>query len=141
MPLPSNYRLLVNPDLEAVWRLRRTVMYPGNPLSFVQLASDKDGIHWGIKKEAELVSTVSAFVDGKSLQFRKLATAVDEQGKGLASHLLEQVFAYASEQGLKEVWCNARQNAAALYRKFGMVDTGQPWTAHGYDYIIMKKES
>lgn len=133
------YCFQANLPLDAVWQLRHDVLYPEKDLSFVHLKDDNQGVHLGIVHDGRLVSTVSLFEKEGTVQFRKLATDPNEQGKGLASYLLRAVFDYAAEKGYSQVWCNARINAIRLYEKFGMKPEGDNWSANGYEYTIMKK--
>ena len=65
-----------------------------------------------------LVSIVSCFIVGDEMQFRKLATLEDYQGKGIATVLLHYILKLAKDKGLGKVWCNARTNKKSFYEKF-----------------------
>jgi len=126
-------------ELKEVWALRKQVMYPTEPPETVQLEDDAQGFHFGIYKAGSLVSVISAFQRGDEMQFRKLATRKDWQGKGLATALLKQVEGLALQKKARRLWCNARVSATGLYKKMGMHSTGQPWQNKGLDFIIMEK--
>lgn len=125
-------------ELSTVWRMRQKVMYPASSIDEVKLADDEEGLHLGLYGEDELISIISLFRRGEELQFRKFATAVDSQGKGYGSHLLRYVFEQAKSQGVRRIWCNARQTATALYEKFGMRPTGKTWEKYGIGFIKME---
>ncbi len=126
--------------LPEVWLLRHEVMYPDYPADVVQLKDDEQGIHLGIYKAGELVSVVSVFQQNREMQFRKLATRKDWQGKGLATALLNYVDELALQKKVKRLWCNARLSATRMYEKMGMRATGQSWQALGQDFIVMEKK-
>lgn len=120
------------------WNIRHEVMWPDQPFEFVQLTEDDSGLHFGVFIEEKLVSIVSCFIDGDEMQFRKLATLEEYQGKGIASELLHFILKLAKERGLKKVWCNARTNKKSFYEKFGMSDTHKIFTKSEKKFTIME---
>ncbi|RUT69209.1 GNAT family N-acetyltransferase [Flavobacterium cupreum] len=120
------------------WNIRHEVMWPVQPFEFVQLDEDDSGLHFGVFIEEELVSIVSCFIDRDEMQFRKLATLEDYQGRGIASELLHFILKLAKEKGLKKVWCNARRDKKSFYEKFGMSDTYKIFTKSGKIFTIME---
>jgi N-acetylglutamate synthase-like GNAT family acetyltransferase len=120
------------------WQIRHEVMWPDQPFEFVQLEEDNLGFHFGVFEEDKLVSIVSCFMEGKEMQFRKLATLEEYQGKGIASHLLKYILEFAKEKGVEKVWCNARTNKKSFYQKFGMIDTFKTFVKSGQEFTIME---
>ncbi|WP_427874853.1 GNAT family N-acetyltransferase [Flavobacterium sp. MMS24-S5] len=120
------------------WQIRHEVMWPDQPFEFVQLEEDNLGIHFGVFEEDKLVSIVSCFMEEKEMQFRKLATLEEHQGKGIASHLLKYILEFAKEKGVEKVWCNARTNKKSFYEKFGMNDTFKTFVKSGQEFTIME---
>lgn len=120
------------------WQIRHEVMWPDQPFEFVKLEEDNLGIHFGVFEEDKLVSIVSCFMEEKEMQFRKLATLEDYQGKGIASHLLKYILEFAKEKGMEKVWCNARTNKKSFYEKFGMIDTFKSFVKSGQEFTIME---
>lgn len=120
------------------WKIRHEVMWPDQPFEFVQLEEDNDGLHFGYFVEEKLVSIVSCFIMGDEMQFRKLATLNEYQGKGIASELLEYIIKLAKEKDLKKVWCNARTEKKSFYEKFGMKDTRKIFNKAGQEFTIME---
>lgn len=120
------------------WQIRHEVMWPDQPFEFVKLEEDNLGIHFGVFEEDKLVSIVSCFMEEKEMQFRKLATLEDYQGKGIASHLLKYILEFAKEKGVEKVWCNARTNKKSFYEKFGMIDTFKSFIKSGQEFTIME---
>ena len=127
-------------SLNEVWAMRQAVMYPNEPLSFVQLPDDDHGEHLGLYLDDELVSVISLFEKQGNVQFRKFATRADRQGKGYGTALLQYVMNRAVASGKQSIWCNARTTATALYRKFGMQPAGETWQKWGFEFIIMQKQ-
>lgn len=120
------------------WNIRHNVMWPDQPVEFVQLEEDNSGFHFGVFIEDKLVSIVSCFIVGEEMQFRKLATLEEYQGKGIASHLLKHILQFAKEKNLNKVWCNARSNKKSFYEKFGMKDTFKIFSKAGQEFTIME---
>lgn len=125
--------------IEAVLKMRHEVMYPQEKIDFVKLEDDDRGIHLGLYVNNELQSVISLFINEDEVQFRKFATRVVNQNRGYGTFLLQHVFDWCRQEGKKRIWCNARQNATALYRKLGMLETGEPWKKYGLDFIKMEK--
>lgn len=120
------------------WQIRHEVMWPDQPFEFVQLEEDNSGFHFGVFENDKLVSIISCFIEGKEMQFRKLATLTAHQGKGIASHLLEYILQFAKDRHLEKVWCNARTNKKSFYEKFGMKDTFKTFIKAGQEFTIME---
>ena len=127
-----------NINASDTWKIRHEVMWPDQPFEFVQLEEDNLGIHFGVFEDDKLVSIVSCFMEEKEMQFRKLATLEEYQGKGIASHLLKYILEFAKEKGVEKVWCNARSNKKSFYEKFGMTDTGKYFSKSGQEFSIME---
>ena len=124
---------------QATWPIRQQVMWPDKPLDYVKLDQDDQGLHLGLKVEGKLVSIISAFIRGNEAQFRKFATLTEEQGKGYGSHLLSYLIAELEEQGIEKIWCNARQEKAGFYARFGLMQTAKTFSRGGIKYVIMEK--
>lgn len=120
------------------WQIRHKVMWPDQPLAFVQLDEDESGLHFGFFIEEKLVSIVSCFISDDEMQFRKLATLPEYQGLGIASGLLKYVFQLARKKELRRIWCNARSNKKSFYEKLGMKDTFQTFSKAGQEFTIME---
>jgi len=124
-------------DAEQTWQLRQQVMWPGKDISQVILTDDASGTHYGLFNEERLVSVISVFVSGEQLQFRKFATVAELQGNGFGTRLLEFVLTKARQDGLNAIWCNARTSKVSFYKKFGLEETGEPFTKDCVEYIKM----
>jgi len=125
-------------EASQTWQIRHEVMWPDQPLEFVQLEEDNLGLHFGVFDQEKLISIVSCFVVDDEMQFRKLATLEEFQGKGSASRLLHYILKLAKEKNLKKVWCNARTNKKSFYEKFGMKDTLKTFIKANQEFTIME---
>jgi len=125
---------------EQTWPIRQKVMYPNFTIEQVKLADDAKGRHFGLFVADELTVIVSLFLKDKALQFRKLATLAEQQGKGYGRQMMHFVLDLASAENLEKVWCNARLTAADFYKQFGFEVSGESWQQDGHDFVIMKKQ-
>ena len=123
-----------------VLTMRQQVMYPDKDTEFVKLSDDDRGLHIGVYEKEELVSVMSIFLHGRDVQFRKLATRNDMQGKGFASALMQWLIDYANDMKLNRLWCNARTNATGFYKKFGYEETDERFSKNGYEYVVMERK-
>lgn len=122
-----------------VLQLRQQVMYPDKDIDFVKLPDDDKGLHIGVFVAGEPVSVMSIFMEGREVQFRKLATRNDMRKKGYASALMKWLIDYAKDVKLDRLWCNSRVNAVDFYKKFGFEETDKRFTKDGYDFVIVEK--
>lgn len=123
-----------------VLTMRQQVMYPDKDTEFVKLSDDDRALHIGVYEKDELVSVMSIFLHGRDVQFRKLATRNDMQGKGFASALMQWLIDYANDMKLNRLWCNARINATGFYSKFGYEETDERFSKNGYEYVVMERK-
>ncbi|MED4018295.1 GNAT family N-acetyltransferase [Sutcliffiella cohnii] len=124
---------------EEAWKIRHKVMWPDKPFEYIKLKADDAGIHFGLFNDTLLISVVSLFVTNEEAQFRKFATLLEEQGKGYGTALLKYVLKEAEAHGVKRLWCNARQNKADFYKKFGLDESSFTFIKGGKSYVIMEK--
>lgn len=128
-------------DYNEVLEMRRQVMYPDKNIEDVKIDNDDLGIHLGVFDNGHLMTVVSIFLDkGRNLQFRKLATREDMQGKGYATVMMKWLDDYAKDVKLKSVWCNSRKGVERFYKKFGYDETGETFWRDGNEFIIMRKD-
>ncbi|KIO77708.1 GNAT family acetyltransferase [Pedobacter lusitanus] len=121
------------------WDLRHHVMWPDQTIDYVKLAEDEDGTHFGLFEDDQLMSVVSLFINGQQAQFRKFATANAAQGRGYGTKLLNHLMAAALRYNVTTIWCNARSDKAAFYKRFGMIETDRKFIKEGLGYITMQK--
>ena len=58
---------------QETYDLRHQVMWPDKPIEFVRLNNDKEGMHFGLLKDSDIISIVSLFIKDNCAQFRKFA--------------------------------------------------------------------
>lgn len=121
------------------WAIRHSVMWPDKPITYVQLEEDEKGLHFGVFENDELLSIVSLFIENENAQFRKFATQVIHQGKGLGSALLNFLIQECEKKQIKNLWCNARVSAFSFYQKFGFEIVSDTWTKDGVEFVKMSK--
>ncbi|MDO6447692.1 GNAT family N-acetyltransferase [Oceanobacillus profundus] len=126
-------------EKEKAWEIRHKVMWPDKPFDFIQLDNDDTGIHLGLFKNNKLTSVISLFIKNGECQFRKFATIQREQGNGHGSALLSYVLEEAKHFGIKKIWCNARKDKVAFYKKFGLQETEKHFLKEGKAYVIMEE--
>ncbi len=124
---------------EDAWPMRHKIMYPDQPFESIKLPKDDEGLHFGLYVNKKLASVVSLFIESNKVQFRKLATEVEEQGKGYATQLLNFIFDHVKSYNIDCIWCNARVKKTSFYSKFGMVETDRRYSKLGIDFVIMEK--
>nr|MBI1230536.1 GNAT family N-acetyltransferase [Cytophagales bacterium] len=142
----SNNSILENNPIEikavalpVVLKVRREVMWPDKPIEFVHVPGDEKAEHLGIYLGETVVSVVSLFFDGNEVQFRKFATLTTLQGKGYGTTLLAYVFEYLKSKRIRRVTCNAREERASFYARFGMTPTEVTFKKDHITYIVMEK--
>jgi GNAT superfamily N-acetyltransferase len=124
---------------ELTWRLRQQVLYPAQKLHEMELDEDNDGTHFGAFADDKLVGIISLFQQDTVFQFRKLAVLPEYQLRGVGNGLLKRVEAYASLEGGKIIWCNARVSAIGFYLNAGYRRTGKLFSKNSFDYEILEK--
>lgn len=130
--------IITEANYEETLKLRQQVMYPDKSIEFVKLPNDELGLHIGILENNELVSVMSLFIENRDVQFRKLATRKEMQGKGYASTLMKWLIDYAKDMKLNKLWCNARKETVDFYKQFGYKETDKTFSQNGYEYIVME---
>lgn len=107
------------------YALRQQVLWPDQPLTYVQLLDDDAGQHFGAFMLGELVAVISLFIiSHREARFRKFATHPAWQSQGIGTALLHHLIAAARAQGAHSLWCDARQNTLPFYQRFGLKPAG-----------------
>ena len=124
---------------ELACQIRRKVLYPDLEPEKVRLAEDETGMHLGLFDKNTLISVVSLFMNGTSVQFRKFATIAEYQSQGYGTELLQYILDWAKAERCIHIWCNARENATGFYSKFGFSKTDKTFQMNGHNLVIMEK--
>ncbi len=122
---------------EDTYDIRHKVLWAYKPIEFVKVDEDTEGVHFGLFEDNQLVSVVSLFYKNDEVQFRKFATLTAFQGRGYGTQLLKYIFQLIENQGIKKIWCNARNHKSAFYAKFGMKETNIRFMKEGLEYVVM----
>jgi GNAT superfamily N-acetyltransferase len=139
--MSSDSPLLIQPIAPgATYALRHQVLWTDKPPAYVMIAEDVDGHHFGAFRQGELVAVISLFVTGTEARFRKFATRPDCQRQGIGSQLLCRVFEEARRLGATRIWCDARQDSAAFYARFGLRPEGEIFHKGPVAYVRMTGE-
>jgi predicted GNAT family N-acyltransferase len=131
---------IVSISAEQTWPLRHRMLWPDENPESIKLSEDHNGIHFGLKKNGQLISVISIFIKRDEAQFRKFATEVNEQNQGHGTKLLTYIIDFLSGMKIKRIWCNARKDKIDFYRRFGMEPTDQEFSKGGIFYVRMEKK-
>ncbi|MBS1668205.1 MAG: GNAT family N-acetyltransferase [Bacteroidetes bacterium] len=120
------------------WPIRQLVMWPDKPIEFVKITGEEKANHYGLYVEDQLVSVISCFESDGEIQFRKFATLIEKQNRGLGTYLLSYIINEAKSRNIKKIWCNARKGKTGYYEKFGMTNTCHEFSKEGIHYVVME---
>ena len=117
-PLEMNwaFKIIHHDDTRVI---RQAVLWPGKRLDQVVVNGDESALHIGVFAKDHHVGTISLFLDGEAMQFRKLAILPAFQNSGAGTALMAACTDIASKWGANQIWCNARQDALNFYIKRG----------------------
>ena len=113
--------------------LRQLVLRPGRPLEAAQYPEDHapSTRHFGAFRDTRLLGIATllrAEMPGQpgvpAIQLRGMATAPEVRGEGFGRALILACLAFAGENGVPLLWCNARTGAVGFYRKLGFEIVG-----------------
>ncbi len=119
--------------------IRHKVMWPNEPIAYVELPNDKNARHFGLFVNGEISSIISLFVENNEAQFRKFATLIEFQGLGYGTILLKSIIDLIQKEGIRKLWCNARLEKSKFYERFNLKPTDEKFEKGGIEYIIMEK--
>jgi enamine deaminase RidA (YjgF/YER057c/UK114 family) len=112
--------------------LRCSVLHPDRDGDAILFSSDSDpcALHVGAFAAGALVGVGSAWPaalpDSRhSDAWRIVGMAVEAtfRGRGIGSEILGRLLTHAASQDSKLAWCNSRENAVPLYRRYGFTTT------------------
>ncbi|WP_109674010.1 GNAT family N-acetyltransferase [Dyadobacter jejuensis] len=126
-------------NADQVMDIRHSELWPDRPRDFVRIPDDALGVHFGLYIEGQLVSVISLFSAESSLRFRKFATLADFRRRGLGTLLMQEVLEYAKATGHSRIWCDARADALAFYKRFQFQEFGEPFFKGEIPYRKIEK--
>lgn len=124
---------------EETLNIRHKVLWPNKPVDFCKIDNDKEGIHYGLYVNNQLISVASIFLNNDSARLRKFATLPDFQGQGYGTKLIEFILEDLSRLKSKTFWCDARESAINFYKKFDMHQNGDVFYKSDVRYIVMER--
>ena len=119
--------------------LRHRILSPNKSVDSIILTEDGVGQHFGLFKDAQLISVISLFIENDMAQFRKFATETIEQYKGYGSILLNYIIEESVKNNVTNLWCNARLTALGFYEKFGFEVVSEKWIKNDIEYVKMER--
>ena len=114
--------------LEDIIEIRHVVLRQGQPRSSCYFPEDsfKHTIHFAALQNDAIIGCASLYKEShpdfklkQSWRIRGMAVLEAHQGKAIGSQLLEACVNHAIANKADVVWCNARINAVAFYKKQG----------------------
>jgi GNAT superfamily N-acetyltransferase len=113
--------------------LRMAVLRPNRPDEAARFPEDEDATtrHFGAFRDGKLSGIATLLrveMPGQpgvpALQLRGMATAPEVRGEGFGRALVLACLAFARDDGVPLLWCNARTGAVGFYRKLGFEIVG-----------------
>ncbi|WP_325894693.1 GNAT family N-acetyltransferase [Grimontia sp. NTOU-MAR1] len=117
--------------------IRHKVLWPNNPPEFCKAEGDDEALHLGAYVNEELVCVASLFFDSDVVRLRKFAALPATQGQGVGSTVLKAAFKEMKARDVSIFWCDAREAAMGIYRKFGMKPEGERFYKGDIPYFKM----
>ncbi|MBC8137831.1 MAG: GNAT family N-acetyltransferase [Fibrella sp.] len=111
--------------------LRMCVLYLGLDTAKSLYPGDENAVHIGAFDDAGILIGIASLFrreDG-SLQLRGMATSAEARGTGAGRDIVRFAEAYAIENQLPRLWCNARVAAMGFYEKCG-------WRIEGSEFEV-----
>ncbi|MEO9273332.1 GNAT family N-acetyltransferase [Marinomonas sp. 5E14-1] len=135
----TRVKILVLPiSVEQALPIRHQVLWPSKTLDECRVDDDETGHHFGVFIGQNLVCVASIFINGKTARLRKFATLDAYQGQGIGSALLQHIMPFLEQYSVETFWCDARENAMSLYRRFGMQPQGERFYKSDIPYRKMQ---
>tara|TARA_Y100001956_G_C4119404_1_gene186589 strand:+ start:1304 stop:1732 length:429 start_codon:yes stop_codon:yes gene_type:complete len=117
--------------------IRFEVLWPHRSIEFCRVDEDETGLHYGVYVDDELVSVASIFTAGRVSRLRKFATKESHQNQGIGSALLTHIIGELKKEDTQEFWCDARESAMEIYKKFGFRSEGDRFYKSDVPYFKM----
>lgn len=125
-PIEAQALIVREARVDELIELRHALLRPGLPRREAQFDGDQaaDTHHFGAFAGSGNIGCVSymrtALENEPAWQLRGMATRADWQGRGVGRRLLEHAEQRLVELSpIRQMWCNARIEAAAFYTRLG----------------------
>jgi predicted GNAT family N-acyltransferase len=140
-------RIPLQDELDQVQRLRHRVLDPARPAPSDTALSPRDfdlsSIHMAVFADGKIVSTVriDPTEEPNVYNVRKMATAIEHQGRNLGSMALHCAEQEAIMRGAREFTLGSRTDKVGFYEKNGYYVAGESYVSpDGLSNIPMQKE-
>lgn len=144
---PNYITKLITP--QEAWSIRQPVLREGKPLESCTFDGDdfETTFHTGLFIENHLIAVATfmknchvLFSEKNQYQLRGMAVLTEYQGNGYGHHVLEFGESRLIKQGVKMIWCNAREIAVPFYKKNHYAIVGEPFIIPkiGVHYVMQK---
>ena len=118
--------------------LRHSVLWPSKPPEFCHIDGDPEGLHFGVFINGAVVCVASVYVNHNKARLRKFATDERYQNQGIGSKLLAHIINYLKGSQIEYFWCDARETALGLYKRFGMYKCSERFYKADVAYFKME---
>ena len=113
----------------------------GLRLSKEDVSNENEHHHFGSFEEEEaLACLILVPIQNNRLKMRQVCTLSSHQGKGIGAKMLEFAENWAKKNNYNFMQCNARENAAPFYLKFGYEIKGDLFEEIGIPHYLMEKK-
>lgn len=134
-------RVRTRAELEALLRLRYQVfcVEQGVPVGEERDGRDHIGLHLIAIRDGELLATCRLLFVGGVVQFSRLAVAVTERRRGIATALLRAADEESRARGAERIVLHAQTYARSLYEQAGYVARGRVFVEAEIEHVAMEK--
>lgn len=118
--------------------LRQAVLWPDFPVEHSLVQGDADADHYAVSVGNQIICCLSVFtLSADVYQVRKFATAIEHQGKGHGTVLLNHVISALQALGATAITLSARETAQVFYQRFGFKSVGDRFERDGIHFMTM----
>jgi GNAT superfamily N-acetyltransferase len=118
--------------------LRHSVLWPGESKEYCQVNDDEHGLHFGTFIDDVIVCVASIYLTEDRARLRKFATDAAFQNQGIGTKMLGHIVQTLSRNHVKFLWCDARESALGLYKRFGMSQNSDRFYKGNVAYFKME---
>lgn len=128
-------------EYEAAVKLREGILRKPLGLTFLpeELEAEKDHIHIAGFQGDEIISTAVLVPEGNDYKMQRVVVKQSLQNSGIGSKMMEFCEAYARKQGIRSLYCHARDSAVNFYLKNSWVAEGDYFDEDTIPHLKMRK--
>ena len=117
--------------------IRHNVLWPNEAPEYCMVDGDEQALHFGIKKNDQLVCVASIYLERTSARLRKFATLNQFQGQGIGSFMLRHLIEKLKKKDVNYFWFDARESAMSFYNRLGFKSEGELFYKNEVSYFKM----